>query len=238
MEQWVSWVLAAGLGVAAVGLWRRLIAAGSARKMARAGYLDLCQPLFTGSFTKVAETGFPRLSGQYRGQKFDIQVVPDTLSYRKLPTLWLLVSLPAALPLTATFDLMLRPTGLESFSNFARLPRQIALPAGFPDSGAIRSDNPAAMADEAILRRHLAAFAGEGLKELLVAPSGVRVVWLVEEADRGRYLLFRDGEMGRYPLAARVLQPLLAGVQDLWRDLAAEPGKPGSEPEKPEAKHP
>lgn len=231
MEDGVLWGMAAGFGVAAVWLWRRLIAAGSARKTARAGYLDLCQPLFTSSYTKVADTGFPRLSGQYRGQTFDIQVVPDTLSYRKLPTLWLLVTLPAPLAVVATFDLMLRATGLESFSNFATLPAQIALPPGFPEAGSIRTNDPAGMADAAILRRALAALAGGHLKELVVAPTGVRVVWLVEEADRGRYLLFRDGEMGRYPLAAAVLQPLLAAVQDLWRDVVAE----GKQPEWPAA---
>lgn len=221
MERLVFWISALGFGTFAIWLWRRLVSAGSARKAARAGYLDLCRPLFTDCFTRVMETGFPRLSGQYRGRAFDIQVVPDTLSYRKLPTLWLLVTLPEALPVGATFDLMLRATGLESFSNFFRLPEQIALPAGFPETGSIRTDNPAALPPEAVLRRHLTGLAGNHFKELLVGPTGVRVVWLAEEADRGRYLLFRDGEMGRYPLEAAVLRPLLDAVQDLWSELQA-----------------
>lgn len=222
MERLVLWILAAGIGAAAIWLWRRLIAAGSARKASRAGYLDRCQPLFTTSFTKVMATGFPRLSGQYRGQTFDIQVVPDTLSYRKLPTLWLLVTLPEALAVAATFDLMLRATGLESFSNFAQLPKQIALPAGFPEAGSIRSDDPAGMADEVALRRALTGLAGDHLKELLVAPTGVRVVWLVEEADRGRYLLFRDAEMGAVALSGDVLQPLMDGLCGLWAAVRAD----------------
>ena len=45
-----------------------------------------------------------------------------------------------------------------------------------------------------------ALFADPLVKELVISPKGLRLVILAEEADRGRYLLFRDAEMGRMPL--------------------------------------
>src|SRR5690349_20394593 len=48
----------------------------------------------------------PRLSGTYRG--FPVQIYPlvDTLATRRLPALWLMVTLQDKLPVKARFDLM------------------------------------------------------------------------------------------------------------------------------------
>lgn len=211
-----------GLGAAFVVLWFRLQAAAKARKASRAGYLDACQGLFRSGLNAVAETGFPRISGEYRGQVFDVQVVPDTLTFRKLPALWLLVTLPVALPLRASFDLMMRPNGFETYSHHARLPEEVLPPAGFPEGGVIRSDAAGDLPPGEVLRRHLAGLAAsERFKELVVSPKGLRIVWLAEEANRGQYLLYRDAEMGALPLAPEVLRPLMDALLDLLADLEA-----------------
>jgi hypothetical protein len=193
------------------------------RSAARAGYLDLCLPLFAQPRKAVADTGFARISGQYCGQMFDVQVVPDSLSLRKLPCLWLLVTLAERLPLAGTFDVMLRATGTETFSKFGDLPDQIAAPAGFPEGCTIRTDAKT-MPSAAVIGRYMAGLDTARLKELVVAEAGVRVVWLAEEADRGRYLLFRDAEMGAQALQPSVMQPLMDGLCGLWRDVMAEAG--------------
>ena len=62
---------------------------------------------------------------------------------------------------------------------------------------------------------------GEGrLKELVLSPRGLRLAWLAEEADRGRYLLFRDAEMGREPIDPAAVAPLLDALLDLRAALA------------------
>ena len=43
---------------------------------------------------------------------------------------------------------------------------------------------------------HLSLFADGRAKELLVTPNGVRFVWLLAEADRARYGVFRQAEFG------------------------------------------
>ena len=190
------------------------------RTAARAGYLDLCLPLFAAPVTGVADTGFARVSGLYRGQMFDVQVVPDSLSVRKLPCLWLLVTVVAPLAVAGRFDVMLRATGTETFSKFGDLPGQIAVPGGFPDGCSIRTDTAAAMPAADIVGRYMAGLDDARLKEVVLAPTGARLVWLAEEADRGRYLLFRDAEMGAVALQPAVLQTLMDGLAGLWTAVA------------------
>ena len=160
-------------------------------------------------------SGFPRLAGMHEGVEFDVQIVPDTLSLRKLPALWVLVSVPGPLPTGAMVDVMLRPTGMESFSNFSQLPVQVPVPPGFPADCAVRADAPGAVPFEAAIRDVLAGVDVDRLKEVLVTPKGVRLVFLAEEAHRGRYLIYRDAEMGRAPLSPARMAPFLAAAKGL-----------------------
>jgi hypothetical protein len=193
-----------------------------ARRKARAGFLDQCLPLFTQPITAVAETGFARISGKYCGQMFDVQVVPDSLSVRKLPCLWLLVTVVESLPLAGTFDVMLRATGTETFSRYGELPDQISAPSSFPDDCSIRTDVRGPMQAIGVISRYLSGLDKARLKELVIAPKGLRLVWLLEQADRGRYLLFRDAEMGSQPLPPAVVLPLMDGLCVLWGDVMAQ----------------
>lgn len=222
MDNLAVGAMAAGLLVALMALLWQSRDAASARRAARAAFFDDCKTLFSDGLKAVAPTGFPRISGRYKGQTFDLQAVPDTLTYRKLPALWVLVTLPAPMPVRATFDLMIRPGGVAPFSNFHQLPDQITPPEGFPPDCAIRSDNPQHLPDEALLRRYLPLFQDARMKELVISPKGVRLVWLAEEANRGRYLFFRDAEMGKLKLPANAIRPLLEALLDLQADLAPQ----------------
>jgi hypothetical protein len=209
-------LLVLGLGVALA-----LRSQSAKRASSRAAYLSAVLPLFTAPITATAPSGFPRISGRFHDHLFDLQVVPDTLTYRKLPALWLLVTLAEPTAARATLNVMLRPMGVEPFSNFRDLPHQIATPTDFPADSATRCDDPAAIADAKLVARHLAHLDQTQLKELVIAPKGLRISWLAEEADRTRYLAFRDAEMGRSPLTAARLIPLLRALIDLQEDLKA-----------------
>lgn len=212
---------ALALGAGAAVIWTLGKAQGQ-RAARRAAYLAGCAGLFTDRQENVQPTGFPRLSGRHEGDVFDVQVVPDTLSVRKLPALWVLVSLPQDLPVHDTLDLMMRATGMETFSHFGRLPVQVAAPPGFPPECAIRTDAPGAMPWADAVRRVLDVVDMQRLKEVLVTPRGVRLVFLAEEAARTRYLLYRDAEMGLAPLSPAVLAPFLAATQELRDGVLAE----------------
>lgn len=212
-------VLAAATAGVVLVLLRRAQAARAAR---RGAFLGAATVLFKQVRIELAATGFPRLAGRRGGAEFDIQVVPDTLSVRKLPALWVLVSLPGPLPVTRTLDVLLRPTGMETFTNFSRLPVQVQPPPGFPPDCAIRTDAPGHAAFADALREVMETVDTDRLKEILITPAGVRLVFLAEEADRGRYLLFRDAEMGRDPLPPARLTPFLAAALALRSAVMAE----------------
>jgi len=219
-------LLAAVLGTAFLYFLWRNTQETRARATRRAAFLDEVQTLFSGGLKKLNLDGFPRISGTYRGHTFDIQAVPDTLNVRKLPTLWLLVSLPAPMPVKATFDLMMRPRGVEMFSKHNELPVQMAPDQGFPHDCTIRTDDAARLPPRELLLRHCAILQDPLAKELIISPKGLRIVWLAEEANRGRYLIFRDSEMGHAPFPADRVKPLLDYLIALRDDLVAQTPEP------------
>lgn len=208
-------MVAMGAGLAWLAL--RLVAEDRARRLARATWLDGIE--LQDRRQALAATGFARASGRRGGLGLDLQAVPDTLTFRKLPALWLLVTLPEPLPLRQRINLMMRPTGVEPFSAFDRLPCQTTLAAGFPHDAALRSEHPLTETEAALLARHIALFDDPRVKELILSPQGLRITWLAEEADRGRYLLFRESEMGRSGLDPATLDPLLLALHDLRDDI-------------------
>lgn len=204
-----------------LGLALRLVRAAARRAGARAGYFAALETLFDRCETRLQPSGFPRMTGWRGGLAFDLRALPDSLTFRKLPVLWVLVTLPGALPVRATLDIMARPSGGEIFSRFATLPQSLPPLAALPEGVAARSDDAAGVPPAALIARHAALFADPRVKELVIAPAGLRVVLLAEEADRGRYLLFRDAETGMTPVAPARIAPVLDALAALREDLLA-----------------
>ena len=192
------------------------------RKAARAGYFDAITPLFDRIITRIEPTGFPRLTGHLGLHAFDLQALPDSLTFRKLPALWVMISLPEALPVHATLDIMARPTGQEAFSRFASLPVSLPCPAFLPDGTGVRTDDAAFVPSAEVIARYAPIFADPKVKELLISPKGLRLVLLGDEAERGRYLIFRDAEVGLDPLSPDRLSPLLQTIVALRHDLMVQ----------------
>ncbi|MFN0114356.1 MAG: hypothetical protein ACKVPY_06735 [Paracoccaceae bacterium] len=212
-------VLAAGLAIAFGASLRRAMAA---RAAARARAFDQLARRFDAFESRLQPTGFPRATATLAADAFDLQLVPDALAFRKLPALWLMVSLPAPLPLRATLDILARPSGLETFSGHAALPVTLPTPAFLPPGTAVRSDGEGGGVPETLVERHAGLFADARVKELVISPKGLRIVTLLEEADRTRYLLYRDAELGRAPVAPERVLPLCAALAALRDDILTE----------------
>ncbi|NBQ39627.1 MAG: hypothetical protein EBU34_07550 [Alphaproteobacteria bacterium] len=196
-----------------------LFRSSQARSRRRVSYFSRCHRLFESPSSTLDPTGFERLSGFHKGYLFDVRVLPDTLSYRKLPTLWLIVTLQAPVRVESTLDVMMRPTGVETFSNFGTLATQLALPENFPPYSALRTDREDGILPTGLIAPLVAKLDPDYLKEIIISPAGLRIVWLAEEARRSAYLLFRDSELGREPLPFEGLHDLLGHLLTLKADL-------------------
>ncbi|MFN4203281.1 MAG: hypothetical protein ACK4GM_09515 [Tabrizicola sp.] len=219
----MSRLIPPGLALAALGLWLalRLIREAKLRAVSRAGYFDAVKTLFDGCETRLQPTGFPRMTGRRGGLAFDLQAIPDTLTFRKLPALWVLVTLPQPLPLECMLDLLARPSGNEPFTRFATLSQSLPTPPDLPREVAIRCDDATRVPPPDLIARHAVLFTDPRVKELVLSPKGLRIVILAEEADRGRYLIFREAEMGRAPLPPTRLAPLLDRLAAIREDVLA-----------------
>ena len=53
----------------------------------------------------------------------------------------------------------------------------------------------------------------------MLSPKGLRIVILAEEADRGRFLIFREAELGLTPVAPDRLAPFLDRLAAMRADI-------------------
>ena len=136
------------------------------------------------------------LRGSYNGADVAIRAVVDLLMLRKLPSLWLMVTLPGETTLPATLDLMLRPAGQSSFSNFDTLPVTLDPSAAFPEQAVLRSDTHEGQSLVPLLAKQRQLLSLNRLKEVLMTPKGLRVVTLLAEGERARYGVYRQAEFG------------------------------------------
>lgn len=153
--------------------------------------------------------GYPSLVGSFEGLPVRIQAVIDTLAVRKLPALWLMVTIPTPLPLRASFDLMMRPAGPTTFSNFNQLSDTLPQHPDFPEMAVVRSDDAQHALPAHVVAPHLDLFREARAKELLITPKGLRIVWHLAEADRVRYGVFRQADFGDVALSGELLRDLI-----------------------------
>jgi hypothetical protein len=159
------------------------------------------------------------LNGRYRNHNFQFKTVVDTLATRKLPSLWLMVTLPEPQPVTATTDMMMRAAGITSFSNFEFLPHTLALPAGFPEQATLRSDFEKVSDLVSLMARHLQLFYRGRGKEFLISPKGLRIVVQLAEGDRARYGVFREANFEGASIDVDLAKELMDTLIDLRNDI-------------------
>lgn len=183
---------------------------------------DRLLPLLDGAtITTDPASGTERLTGRIHGRRVDIRTITDTLALRKLPSLWLMITLPGDTGQPGDLDLMMRPAGFASFSNFDRLPDTLRPLAGFPEDALIKTSDPSQAPSPEHLRPLLKAFVAARGKEILVTPKGVRMVIQLSEAERARYGVFRQASFQTAPIAPDLVLPLIASLEDLLRSLSA-----------------
>jgi hypothetical protein len=219
-------------GLLGLGLLRRRHRA--ALKAARRRLFDQVLPLLDSYRVTQHSIAHPVLEGRFRGHRIRLEPVVDQLTFRKLPSLWLLVTVFGRVPYRGSFDLLMRAQNTEFWSPAASFDHAVALPAGWPPEASLRSDDPAAMPPQHLLDRHVRLCGDPAIKELLVTPRGVRLVYLLGQGERGTYLVLRQARFPETPLPADLARALLEAALALLGDLGGRPDEPAAGPAAPE----
>lgn len=153
--------------------------------------------------------GVATWAGSWNGERAQVRTIVDTLATRKLPTRWLSVSITEPVAVPGIFDMMMRPGSPTTFSNFDHLPHTLPKVLGFPAEAVLRTDRKGVAFPQDVIAAHAGIFAEGRAKELLITPKGVRIVWLLAQADRARYGVFRQAAFGDARLDPALLGKLL-----------------------------
>lgn len=141
--------------------------------------------------------GFPALEGRAFGHDVKAALIPDTMVMRRLPQLWLSVTMMKPQPHSPSLSLLARHSGNEFYAVTLDLPRRIEPPAGLPLDVLVRGSGPMAEALCHELAPVLAKLlADTRVKEVTLTPKGVRIVRQVAEGQRGEHLLLRQAVFG------------------------------------------
>ena len=154
-------------------------------------------------------------AGSWNGQRVQVRTIVDTLATRKLPARWLSVTITEPVSVPATFDMMMRPGSPTTFSNFDHLDHTLPKVPEFPAEAVVRTDRKGARFPQETIAEHLDVFAEGRAKELLITPKGVRIVWLLAEAERARYGVFRQAAFGDVRLEPALIEKLLISASAL-----------------------
>jgi hypothetical protein len=179
-----------------------------------------CLGLFDAYRIEQDGLAFAVLDGRYQGRDVTLEPIVDNVAFRKIPSLWLKVTLRAAVPYRGVFDLLARPRGGEFYSPFGELEYELPNPPGWPRDAVIHVDDPQLVPNTDVIAPHVGLFADARMKELLVTPRGVRLVYQVSQAERANYVVLRQLEFDELHLPATLVKRLLDAAVALHASVA------------------
>ncbi len=176
--------------------------------LARSTVFDECIGLLQNVQISQDKANLPVLQGNFSGYKVALSIVEDTVGWRKLPPLWLLVKVVANKPILGSLDLIVRPANNEFYSPSWQWDGNISIPANWPQHAIIKYQLQPV--DTALLAQHVPVlFADQKMKELLIMPEFVRLTYMAKQADRGEYLIMRNAVYNNVPIARALVEVLI-----------------------------
>jgi len=184
-------VVAGLAGLVGAWWWQRRAQRDLAAR--RAAIFDDCRDLLQGADLAHPGSDYPLLRGTRDGRRFMLQPLLDHVGYRKVPSLWLVITIDEVLPVQGSVDILFRPDNIEFYSGIDGLPERIELPAEWPAHHLARVGPAGWQAPLAAMRAALGE-AGESadLKEVVLTPRGVRLVVRVCGVERSHYMVLRS----------------------------------------------
>lgn len=192
---------------------RRIIAA-------RRPLLDGCAAALSDPKITHGGDGFPTLEGLHRGHYLRAELVPDTMTIRRLPQLWLKLTRIEPRPHFPEFSLLIRPCGTEFYSLTAAHAVVLDPPTGIAAEilakGSAHASQNSLDGSAPALRR---IFADPRMKEAAVTARGLRLIWQAAEGARGEHLLFRQCRFDSSGVDPKIFESLLSALGDLSSSL-------------------
>jgi hypothetical protein len=219
---WIVVLAASIVGIALLMVMHRRTRAAVQRR--RSALFEPAYELFESYRVTQDGIGYPVLDGQYRSRRFHLDAVVDTLTFRRLPVLWLRASLLDALPGTATLDILVRSQNTEFYSPGNDLPHILPPRPGWPADAIARTDDPQRIPDLAVIDRHMPVFDRPQTKEVLITAKGVRIVHMLDQARRAEYLVLRQAEFEQGTVDKDTLRDLMDRAIALHQDIATRQG--------------
>jgi hypothetical protein len=209
-------VLAYAVALVAVALLVMLYRRDRKRlRTQRAQFFDYCLSLFQSYRVTQEGPTYPLLTGRYRGHDIRLEPVIDNMAWRKVPVLWLRVTVLQPNPFKSTLDLLVRPGGVEVFSPSSNLDHHLLLPDGWPEQALLCTDDPSSIPPLQLITPYISVFADPYMKELVVTSRGVRLVRMNWQANRLPYALLREIKFEGIYLDPEVAKTLLDAAIDI-----------------------
>lgn len=187
---------------------------------ARRTLLDRCALLLSNAKIKHGGDGFPMLEGRHHGKFLRAELVPDTMTIRRLPQLWLKLTRIEVRPDLPEFSFLVRPNGTEFYSLTSAHPVVLEPPADITADVIAKGSHHASRQTLAscapILRR---IFSDSRMKEVAVTDRGLRLIWQADEGTRGEHLLFRQCRFEDATVDPTIFAALLSTFDDLSSSL-------------------
>lgn len=188
-------------------------------KARRAGMFAECQSLLSDVNITQDDVNFPVLTGNYQGFSVKLEPIADHVGYRKLPSLWLLMTVKADIPYQGIFDFLVRPQNIEFFSPNEHLEYQLKPPEHWPQYASLKTDNIEEMPPIELVDKHIALFEDDKTKELLITQKGVRIVYQANQANQSTYRTLRSLAFDDLSLNPERISHLLNTAIAIHQDL-------------------
>lgn len=203
------------LAVVAVGVLIGVQRAHAQRIAAeRRALLADALPLFEDATVSQLGIGYPTLNGTDGGHRVAVQLVVDSLTLRRLPRLWLVVSVFRPTGLPGPVDILCEPQVPAMVTPAERFRHVHAAPAGWPDDVRIATPGPAAPGLEPF-GEAVAVLAEPETKGILAGPGGVRIVQELARGDLGHWRVVRRVKFDVDAVSRARIARLVAAAQQV-----------------------
>ena len=177
----------------------------------RHGLLREAEDWLAESHLALAPDAFPIVTGRTANERqVRLELIADTMVTRRLPQLWLRVTVAQPAGATGpTIGALARPTGSEYYSAV----HDMAAWMDPPKTGAsmlMRGDGRATAAQAMRIRAAFRALFADGkVKEAVVSPHSCRIIYQVSQGERASHMVLRQARFSLHTVPLETIQSVL-----------------------------